>query len=468
MLGDRHGAQTAPNLTPPPVNAATAHARDHNALSYHVRVSIPPSSGYADSWYVASAPTAPQRPVLDGPVQADVAILGAGFTGLSAALTLAQAGLSVIVLEAGRTGWGASGRNGGQVLAGFGCDQQVLERELGESHARLLFDYSREGIALVKSRIAEHGLDCHWRDGAADVALRPSQAAGLRLQAERMARLYDHPLTYWDADAVQAEVASPRFIAGLHDASAGHLHPLRYVQGLANAAETAGARVFEHSAVTAIQRGRRVVLHTERGCVSADFAVIAGNALLEGIEPQLEQAIMPVGTYIGATPPLGEARARELIRNDIAIADVNWALDYFRLTADHRLLFGGMASYSAIPPPGLAALMTRRMQAVFPQLHDVALSSVWGGMIDITLNRAPHFGRLDRNLYFAQGFSGHGVAASGLAGTLIARAIGGQASGLDAFAAIPHGRFPGGRLLRRPMLVAAMSWYKLRDRLGWD
>lgn len=434
---------------------------------YHVPVSTSTApDGYRPSWYSSSIPPPTPRPRLTQDRQADVVILGAGFTGLGAAISLAEQGLQVVVLEAQRVGWAASGRNGGQALVGFGCDQQVLERLQGQPQARLLFDHSRQGLALLKQRISRFHIDCHWRDGAADVAITPRQAADLQAQAQRMADRYDYPLQFWDRARTQAEVDSPRFIAGLFDANAGHLHPLRYALGLARAAQQLGVRIYERSAVTGITHGPTVTLQTADGAVRAPFAVIAGNALLEGIAPRLEKRIMPVGTYVGATRPLGAQRAQALIAHDIAVADVNWALDYFRLSADHRLLFGGMASYSALPPPGLQAAMTRRMHTVFPQLRDVALEKVWGGMIDITRNRAPHFGRTAPNVYFAQGFCGHGVAATGMAGDLIARAIAGQASGLDAFASIKHRPFPGGRWLRRPLLVAAMSWYKLRDRLG--
>ena len=436
------------------------------ALPYDAPVNDSPLPGYRPSWYSYTSPATAARPALERDVAADVVVLGAGFTGLSAALSLARQGLDVAVLEAERVGWGASGRNGGQALAGFGCDQAVLERLVGMERARQLFDFSRHGLDLLKSRIADYRIDCQWRDGAADVALSQRQAAGLRQQAEHLARHYDYPLEYWPQQQLRQVLDSPRFVAGLYDPAGGHLHPLRYALGLARAAQQHGARIYEHSPVLDIRRGAQVVFTTPRGRVRAPFAVIAGNALLQGLAPALERRIMPVGTYVGATAPLGAERARSLIANDMAVADVNWALDYFRLTADHRLLFGGMASYSALPPPGLQAAMTRRMHAVFPQLRDVALEKVWGGMIDITRNRAPHFGRLDPNLYFAQGFCGHGVAATGLAGDLIARAIAGHGDGLDAFAAIEHKPFPGGRLLRRPLLVAAMSWYKLRDRLG--
>lgn len=406
------------------------------------------------------------RPALCGDLQADVCVLGAGLTGLATALSLAEAGLDVVVLEARQVGWGASGRNGGQALVGFGCDQAVLEGLVGLDQARALFQWSCHGLDLLKTRIALHRIDCAWQPGHANVALRPRQARALLHEQQRMQQHYGYALQYWDRPQLQAQLASPRYIAGLYDPNAGHLHPLAYVRGLAEAASARGVRIFEGSRVNAIERGPVLQLRTAQGRVRARFAVVAGNALLGGLLPQLESRIMPVGTYVGATAPLGQARAQALITNAMAVADVNWALDYFRLSADHRLLFGGMASYSALPPPGLQAAMTRRMHAVFPQLSDVALESTWGGLIDITRNRAPDFGRLDPNLYYAQGFCGHGVAATGLAGQLIADAIAGQAGGLDAFAAIKHAAFPGGRLLRMPLLVAAMSWYKLRDRLG--
>ena len=260
-------------------------------------------------------------------------------------------------------------------------------------------------------------------------------------------------------------VPSSRYIGGLVDQRSGHLHPLNYTLGLARAAQELGVRIFEHSAVTQLDRGAKPVLRTAQGQVQADFVVLAGNAYVRGIAPELDSRIMPVGTYIGATEPLGETKARELIRNDMAVADINWALDYFRLSSDHRLLFGGRASYSTLPPPNLRGTMQRRMTRVFPQLAGVKLDYVWGGYVDISLSRAPHWGRLGNNVYFAQGFSGHGIAATGLAGRVIAEAIQGQSERLDVFGKLRHLPFPGGRLFRTPMLVAAMAWYKLRDAL---
>ncbi len=420
---------------------------------------------YPPSWYAASEPGMPLQAQLQGNARADVCVLGAGYTGLTAALALAEAGYRVTVLEAERIGWGASGRNGGQAIVGYGCEQDTLEGLLGEADARRLFDFSRDGMRLLKDRIQRHAIACDWRDGHAHVPIKPRQERALRAGVIDMAQRYDYPLQWWDRAQLRGQLGSDLYLGAMYDAASGHLHPLAYACGLARAALAAGVVIHEHSPVTRLQRGPQPVLHTAQGQVRADFVILAGNAWLHGIAPELESRVMPVGTYIGATLPLGAARARELIRNDMAVADVNWALDYYRLSRDHRLLFGGRASYSALPPPGLRGLLTRRMRRVFPQLGDVEMEYVWGGYVDITRNRAPHWGRLGSNVYFAQGFSGHGVAATGLAGQVIAEAIAGQSSRLDLFAKIPHRGFPGGRALRTPLLVAAMSWYKLRDAL---
>jgi len=423
------------------------------------------AAAYPPSWYAASAAPLPPQPRLEGELRADVCILGAGYTGLSAALELAEAGYRVVVLEAERIGWGASGRNGGQAIVGYGCEQDTLERLVGRADARRLFDFSRDGMALMRDRIHRHAIACDWRDGHASVPIKPRQEQALKRWQAHMAEHYDYPMEWWDREQLRAQLASVRYLGAIYDPLSGHLHPLEYAFGLARAALAAGVRIFEHSRVARMERGAAPILHTDAGQVRCDFAVLAGNAWLRGVAPELESRIMPVGTYIGATTPLGEERARALIRNDMAVADVNWALDYFRLSRDHRLLFGGRASYSTLPPPNLRGTMARRMRRVFPQLAEVGIEYVWGGYVDISLNRAPHWGRLGPNVYFAQGFSGHGVAATGLAGKVIAEAIRGQAERLDAFARIPHRPFPGGRLLRTPMLVAAMAWYKLRDAL---
>jgi gamma-glutamylputrescine oxidase len=417
------------------------------------------------SYYTLSTPPFPAQPALEGRLRADVCILGAGLTGLSTAIELAQAGYQVVVLEAERIGWGASGRNGGQAIFGYGCDQSKITALLGIADSRRLFDWSLEGVQLLRDRIGRFGIDCNWRDGHAHVPIKPRQIDELKHWQRDLADNFGYSVEWWERDRLRATLVTDRYLGALYDGNSGHLHPLKYTQGLARAALSLGVRIFEQSKVKSLVRGDTPVFHTAHGEVACDFAVLAGNAYVRGIAPELDSRIMPVGTYIGATAPLGAERAKALIGNDMAVADINWALDYFRLSADHRLLFGGRASYSTLPPPDLAGTMRRRMTRVFPQLAGVAFEHVWGGYVDISLNRAPHWGRLGDNVYFAQGFSGHGVAATGLAGRLLAEAIRGQAERLDVFGRITHLPFPGGRAFRTPMLVAAMAWYKLRDAL---
>jgi gamma-glutamylputrescine oxidase len=417
------------------------------------------------SWYAASVQMPLPLPALQGMERADVCILGAGITGLSTAIELAEAGYSVIVLEAEHVGWGASGRSGGQAIFGYGCEMATLVAQVGADDGRRLFDWSIEGLRLIRDRCAKYGIRCDWRSGHAHVPIKPRQVAELQHAQRELAEQFGYPVEWWDRERVRAEVASDRYLGALFDPRSGHLHPLKYTLGLARAARALGVRIFERSKVLSLQRGGKPRLRTAQGEVECEFAVLAGNAYVRGIAPELDRRIMPVGTYIGATETLGEARAGALIRNGMAVADVNWALDYFRLSTDHRLLFGGRASYSTLPPPNLRRTMTRRMRRVFPQLADVELEYAWGGYVDISMNRAPDWGRIGGNIYFAQGFSGHGINTTGLAARVLAEAIRGQAERLDVYERIRHRAFPGGRMLRTPLLVAAMSWYKLRDAL---
>lgn len=424
------------------------------------------SSAHAPSWYAASASKFAALPTLQGDERADVVILGAGLTGLSAAIELAERGYSVIVLEAHRVGWGASGRSGGQVIFGYGCDIAKIERLLGRDDARRLFDWSVEGVDLIQNRIAKYAIQCDFRMGHAHAAVRSRQVDELKSWQHDLENSYGYNgMQLWDRATLGQHLATDRYQALLFDPRSGHLHPLEYTLGLARTALKLGVRIFENSKVIAIEPNDPVVFKTAQGSVQARFGVLGGNAWLSDLVPALEAKIMPVGTYICATEPLGEARARDLIRNDMAVADINFVLDYFRLSSDHRMLFGGRVSYSRVPPPGLGARMRQRMVDVFPQLGDVRIEYVWGGYVDITMNRAPHWGRLQPNLYFAQGFSGHGIAATGLAARVLAEAIHGQAARLDVFERIAHHDFPGGKIMRTPALVLAMLWYRMKDYL---
>ncbi|PIV36780.1 MAG: FAD-dependent oxidoreductase [Lysobacterales bacterium CG02_land_8_20_14_3_00_62_12] len=418
----------------------------------------------APSWYAASANALPAQPSLRASERADVVVLGAGITGLSTAIELAERGYSVIVLEAETIGWGASGRSGGQMIFGYGCEQHTLRNLVGADDARKLFDWSREGLRLIGERVAKYRIDCDLQAGHAHAAIKPRQVEELKLWQADLQDHYAYPdLQFWDRQRLRQTLATERYQALLFDPAGGHLHPLNYTLGLARAALSLGVKIYQHSKVLAVQEGARVVFRTAQGDASGSFAVLAGNAWLGGLVPSLEAKIMPVGTYICATECLGAERARALIQNRMAVADINFVLDYFRLSGDHRMLFGGRVSYSRLPPPNLRHSMRQRLLKVFPQLADVAIDYVWGGYVDISMNRAPHWGRQGANLYFAQGFSGHGIAATGLAGRVIAEAIHGQSARLDIYQRIRHRDFPGGKWLRTPALVLAMLWYRLRD-----
>ena len=421
-------------------------------------------SPHIPSWYSATGHPAPDHPQLRGAERADVVVLGGGITGLSTAIELAERGYSVIVLEGERVGWGASGRSGGQAIFGYGCDMSKIEAQLGRDDARKLFDWSVEGVELIAERCRKYAIDCDWRPGHAHAAVKPRQIDELKRWQDDLADNYGYTGTeLWDRARLQRDLATERYRALLFDPRSGHLHPLNYTLGLARAAQSLGVRIFEGSRVESVVEGAELVFRAAHGEARGRFGVLAGNAWLSGVMPKLEAKIMPVGTYICASAPLGAQRANALISNHMAVADINFVLDYFRLSRDHRMLFGGRVSYSKLDPPGLRARMKSRMLDVFPQLGDVAVDHVWGGYVDISMSRAPHWGRVGSNLYFAQGFSGHGIAAAGLAGRVIAESIDGQSARLDIYQRLRHVDFPGGRLMRTPALVLAMLWFRIKD-----
>jgi gamma-glutamylputrescine oxidase len=411
-------------------------------------------------------PAAPPRAALAGDQRCDVCIVGGGIAGCSAALHLAERGFRVLLLEARSVGSGASGRSGGQVLPGTAAPPAKLDLLLGKADARRVWDLSIEGVALLHALRTRHAIECAWRPGHLQVAIKPRQAAALRAEGETLALQYDYRSTrYLERAELRTVLASERYCAALYDTASGHLDPLAYTRGLARAAERAGARIFEGSRVIAYGAGEPATVRTAEGSVRAAHLLFCGNAGLGDLAPPLAARILPVGTYMIATAPLGPERAAALIRNNAAVADTNWVLDYFRRSADDRLLFGGRVSYAGLDPDAGVDPTRRRMLRVFPQLADVPVERAWGGYIDITLNRAPDFGRLAPNIWYLQGFSGHGLVLAGSAGKLAAEAIAGTSESFDVFARIPHRPFPGGRILRRPALVLAMLWYRLRDLL---
>jgi gamma-glutamylputrescine oxidase len=423
-----------------------------------------------NSYYAASANEQPDYPALNGDVEADVCVVGGGFAGLSAAIELADRGYKVVVLEARHIGWGASGRNGGQLIAGLACEQDVIENALGLDAAKQVWGMTLEALDLVRARVKRFAIQCDLTDGFLGVAVNENKAAKLHQWLDGMVQRYQYDAQWIPPKDIGQWIASPRYHSGYFDKSGGHLHPLNYCLGLAKGAASLGVRIFQHSAVMAMQQGETVTLHSEAGLVKARFVVLAGNMYLPEVSPKLApllaKRIMPVGTYIIGTEPITPTLAAKLIPNNSAVCDTNFILDYFRFSADKRMIYGGRVSYSALTPPNLTASMQARMVETFPQLKNTKVEYTWGGFVDITMNRAPDFGRIAPNVYYLQGFSGHGVALTGLAGKLVAEAISGQAERLDLMAKIPHHNFPGGKLLRTPALVLGMAWYTLRDALA--
>jgi gamma-glutamylputrescine oxidase len=419
---------------------------------------------HAASYYAATAHPSPARPPLEGDVRADVCVVGAGIAGCSVALDLAARGYHVVLLEARRVGWGASGRSGGQAIFGFGTTQKSVVAAVGVEYARRMWDVSVEALALLRQRVEDHAIDCDLNWGHLHVATKQRQQRELEELQLELAEIYGYRSPrLLDRAGVESLLATQRYCGGLYDPGSGHLHPLNYTLGLARAAEAAGVRICESSAVTSILPGDPVRIATARGTVSADFAVLARGGYVEGLRTAADWRVIPVGTYVVSTEPLGEQRVQGLMRENYAVADVNFVLDYFRRSADHRLIFGGRVSYSGIDERDTGRATRARMIRVFPQLADVRLDHVWGGYVDITMNRAPDFGRIAPNILYLQGFSGHGIAMAGMAGQLAAQAIAGQAERFDLFDRLPHRLFPGGRALRTPALVLGMLWYRLRD-----
>lgn len=426
-----------------------------------------PPQPHAPSYYYASRNQAPDLPALQGTQRADVCIVGGGFTGLNTALELAERGLSVVLLEAHQIGWGASGRNGGQLIRGLGHDLDRFEPLIGQDGVVTLKRMGLEAVQLVRQRIERHAIDCDLTWGYCDLANKPSHLDAFAAEREQLLSLgYAHELRLLTASELHEVIDSRRFVGGMIDMGSGHLHPLNLALGEAKAAALAGVRLYEQSPVIRLDYGRRVCVHTPQGQVDADTLVLGCNAYLGRLEPTLGGKVLPAGSYIIATEPLGATRARQLIPRNMALCDQRVALDYFRLSADHRLLFGGACHYSGRDPKDIAAYMRPKMLKVFPQLADVRIDFQWGGMIGIGANRLPQIGRLPGhdNVYFAQAYAGHGLNVTHLAGKLLAEAISGQqGGGFDLFAKVPHLTFPGGQHFRSPLLALGMLWQRLKE-----
>ena len=420
---------------------------------------------HTSSYYAATANDQTQYGSLAGDHSADVCVVGGGFTGVATALTLAERGYSVALIEANRIGWGASGRNGGQMINGVGGLIKIAKTH-GEGIADLVWDMRWRGNAIIRERVAKYSIDCDLKDGYIDVARKPRQLTDIDEAAnERALRNFPHRYEVWDRETTRTKLGTDAFYGAFACFRDGHLHPLNLCKGEARAAVELGARIFEQSPVTGIEHGARPRVKTAAGSVQADAVVLAGNAYGRFEQKHLSNLIFPAGSYIIATEPLDEDLAESINHEDAAVCDLNEIVDYFRLSADRRLLYGGACNYSGREPSDIAAYIRPRMLKVYPQLSAANIEFQWGGKIGIVLNRALTVGRIHNNVYYAQGYSGHGVSGTHLMGVVIADAIAGTMERFDLFSEIKHFRLPGSRWMGNQIIAFGMLFYKLKDRL---
>ncbi|WP_165665164.1 NAD(P)/FAD-dependent oxidoreductase [Metapseudomonas otitidis] len=422
---------------------------------------------YPQSYYAASANPVPVRPELEGETQTDVCIIGAGYTGLSTALFLLENGFKVTIVEAAKVGFGASGRNGGQIVNSYSRDIDVIERTVGPKQAQLLGQMAFEGGRIIRERIAKYDIKCDLKDGGVFAAFTAKQMGHLESQKKLWERYGHTQLELLDGKSIREVVASENYIGGMLDMSGGHIHPLNLALGEAAAVESLGGVIHEQSPAIRVERGDNPVVYTPKGSVKAKFVVVAGNAYLGNLLPELMAKSMPCGTQVITTEPLSDEMARSLLPQDYCVEDCNYLLDYFRLSGDNRLIYGGGVVYGARDPSNIEAIIRPKMLKTFPQLKNVKIDFAWTGNFLLTLSRLPQVGRLGDNIYYSQGCSGHGVTYTHLAGKVLAEALRGQAERFDAFASLPHYPFPGGHLFQVPFSALGAWYYSLRDKLGF-
>ncbi len=420
---------------------------------------------HTGSYYAASANDRTRYPELEGSVSADVCIVGGGFTGVATALTLAERGYDVALVEANRVGWGASGRNGGQLINGVGGLAKI-EAKHGKGIADLIWDMRWRGNAIIRERVDRYAIDCDLKNGYVEVARKPSQVADtVEAAEERAARNFPYRYEVWDRDKTRDMLGTDAFFGAFACYRDGHLHPLNLCAGEARAAHGLGVKIFEQSPVTGIEHGSRPAVVTDGGRVVADAVVLGGNAYSR-LEPKhLSNLVFPAGSYIIATEPLSDELVDKINPGDVAVCDLNEVVDYYRLSADGRLLYGGACNYSGRDPRNIEAYIRPRMEKVYPELAAARIEYEWGGKIGIVLNRIPAVGRINDNVYYCQGYSGHGVTATHLMGEVLADAVGGTLERFDLFAGMKHLRLPGSQWMGNQIIALGMMYYKLKDRL---
>lgn len=425
------------------------------------------TSEHTNSYYAASKNWQTDYPKLKGDHHCDVAIVGGGFTGVSAALRLIEHGYKVAVVEANRISWGASGRNGGQLIDGFVMDLDKFEKKVGKIGAEIAYQMGIESRDVVLERIKKHSIDCDLKFGFLDVAMNQGDIDDFHeWLEEKQENNYPHKMEFITQENLKQHVGSDKYIAGVVNYGNGHLHPLNLCIGEARAIVDQGGAIFEQSLVKKIKHGENPKLITENGVVHAKKVILAGNAYLRKTEPKLAGAVIPAGSYIIATEPLSESLANELLPSGMAVCDQRVGLDYYRLSADRRMLFGGLCNYSGRNPKSIRGVLQPKMLNVFPQLAGKRIDYEWGGYIGISINRIPQMGRIQNNTYYVQGYSGHGLCPTHIAGNVIADAIVGDTERFDVFEKVKHIRLPGGLWFANPALALGMMWFRLKELLA--
>ncbi|MHB0954015.1 MAG: NAD(P)/FAD-dependent oxidoreductase [Allorhizobium sp.] len=424
------------------------------------------NSGHAPSWYAHSANDKTVRAPLEGETQADVCVIGAGFTGISAALQLAENGFSVVVLEGERIGFGASGRNGGQIVNGYSRDLETIARRYGPDRAARLGEMSLEGGEIIRSRVAKYGIECDLQHGGFFAAFTDKQ---VREMAHHKAHWEKHGHTGLEMVSkaeVDKYVKTDRYVGGMIDKLGGHIHPLNLVLGEAAEVESLGGRIYENSRVTAVDMGANPVVRTAKGSVKAKYVLVCGNAYLGSMLPKITDKMMPVSSQVMATEPLDARLIEDMLPANYCVEDANYVLDYYRRTADNRLLYGGGIGYGGQDPANLTGVIRPNMLKTFPQLADTKIEFAWSGNFALTLTRIPHMGKLADNVYFSHGDSGHGVTTTHLLGKILGEAVAGHAGRYDVWSSLTALPFPGGKTFRVPLTVLGAWWYGMRDKLG--
>ncbi|SHK66496.1 gamma-glutamylputrescine oxidase [Marinobacter antarcticus] len=418
------------------------------------------------SFYAASANDTRIRPPLKENIKTDICVIGAGYTGMSTALHLAENGYKVTVLEGSRIGFGASGRNGGQIVNSYSRDVDFIEKHYGKHVGAEMGRMAFEGGRILRRFVKQYDIECDLKPGGIFAACNARQFSELQAKKALWESHGHEGLQLLDRDQLNVYVGSKRYVGALLDHTGGHFHPLNLVLGEAAAFESLGGTIYEGAAAISIQEGAKAIVKTESGSVTADYVVVAGNAYLNGLIPKLESKAMPCGTQIITTEPLSDEVQKRLLPKDNCVEDCNYLLDYFRLSGDGRLIYGGGVTYGAREPDKIESLIVPNMLKTYPELKGVKIDYAWTGNFLLTLMRLPQLGRIGSNVFYAQGYSGHGVTCSHLAGKVLSDAIRGQAERFDVFAGLPQYSFPGGRLLRIPLTAMGAWYYNMRDQLG--